>query len=1161
MKNQLLLLFGATALLASGSAARAFVYENAYECQGDGDFDGDGRPDLVIVDKATGSYRLAYQLSTGTYTWVAARASGITPVTSVGLGKLFNTNRDALAFTGPDANRINLLDASNSASAGTPISASIPSLGPNLVGVIDIGGAGNLPVADLYIGSIYNDPSSTPHETLLRNDGTTQTLIVDNALAPAGMYRERANVVFLRTNSTPRLAFYERNSSLTLDTFRALTLSNGAPVQAIGLGALITSNRFDYVYGQFSVTNPLTQFVMWSEDYMSFWPYQVNESPPGNFYFTGIGPGSFPVTNRIERLFVLPAINGARLLVIYAGGTNAAIYNWDGTANPPTVFQAFSADVGEHLTGIGVMGNKGFMAYSAPLGQNTSAKFKQWNWNGSAFVPGASGNLPTLNQFTASGNVIQFQYEPFVTNNPVMLRINNAGDWSSKPIIGASVTVFSESFAGPTQGLVNPVVVNIGPKHPLAAFGLANQYSNTVSLFSFTAPQGDKIGEATIAPPAGAYPTAVTITFTNSDPTQLIYFRIGGGAWAQFTGQNIFLFTNGTVQYYAKPPASFAKTTIRSAAYTFPSGPAALDSNKDGVPDFVAVAVGLDPNGPRDADKDGFSNFEELLHGTDPTNAASLPTTNTWPVTLLHIDDQSAFDLAVTALPWDGFSNTLSVCATGVVLQAYNLQGAFYASSVTTNPPPPLAQLTNISIDPLDRLIVMTTPPHYSILTTNTNSAVGREMVGLVPLPVLSQFTVPYAYGGSNIFLEATNWIIAASNAWRSLQHPVVPTTLSPYDTLEAVLFEKAVAILLGARGDPSYTNLTLFPYRTADVGRTNPPQARLLALETNLDLMHPGYQLKNIYLSLSNSVEHSPAIPIANLRSVVLDIYRMDSLLNNAYPATFVSPVDEIRLLVWSGTLDSNYLYWSTTSGLLASASNGVAAVMAGIQPRPTTNLTLLVRPDTFGLTCRILDQQGTNAPYVLQDSAGLPFSFPANFQLPPGSQVSVYGYTDGTNTACAYPAIEVISIGLAAVPIATDQDTDGNLLIDSWEDRFFGHLGVDPFADSDGDGYSNLQEMLDGSDPSDFYGRPATAPVIFTKPVLTFQGMGSQIELLFQWPAAYVGRFNFGVRHSPALGVPFSDLTIIFGPANVAGDEFKIAFSVPATPYHFYYLTISLH
>ncbi len=48
---------------------------------------------------------------------------------------------------------------------------------------------------------------------------------------------------------------------------------------------------------------------------------------------------------------------------------------------------------------------------------------------------------------------------------------------------------------------------------------------------------------------------------------------------------------------------------------------------------------------------------------------------------------------------------------------------------------------------------------------------------------------------------------------------------------------------------------------------------------------------------------------------------------------------------------------------------------------------------------------------------------------------------------------------------------DGDHNGLPDAWERQYFGAVGVDPNGDFDGDGISNLQEYMGGTDPTDFF------------------------------------------------------------------------------------------
>jgi hypothetical protein len=1132
--------------LLAPATARGFVYETTWELQSDGDFDGDGRRDLIIVDKATGVYRIGYQLSPGVYTWVSPRASGIAGATGLGVGKINSSSYDSLALTGPDANRVNLLDATSPGAASLPVSVFVPSLGPNLAVVINIT---NAPLDDFYVSSIYNGTSAYRETTIQNSGGTNQAVLADSAIL---YLRERGNAVLLHTNRAPRLAVCERNTGVGTDALSLFELSSGAAVNLSSVATPRVPQPYEYVTAQFVSTNPYTQFLLYAPTGSNFLEYQVSEPLPGAYTLTS--NNVFTVSNSIDRIVVLPGTNGNRLLVIYSGDVTAGVYTFDGQ-HVPGLVQQFSAAEGEHFTGAGVLGNSGFMAYSAPLGQNTSARFRQWTWTGGGYSNSASGILPVLTGYSASGNVMQFQFEPFVTNNPVLLRLNNAGDWAGAPTFsGGNIAVQSETFLDAAQGLANPTPIIVGPAHPLAAFGLANQYSNMISLFSFTPPAGDKISDVTISPAPGRYSVAIQLQFSAANPSDHIYFRFGSGAWTSWSsGMALNVFTNTQVQYYGQSAAGTAKSVVKTAAYTFTQGPSTLDSKGDGIPDYVKIALGLSLTGSADSDGDGYSDLEELIHGTNPLDKSSVPTN--YP----HLDDQAVFDLQVTPQPWDGFSNAMTLSATNSTLHLYDLQGGLRSEGLVASNTWPVAVLSNIAIVADDRLVADATDLHYNILTTNADSKVGREMIGFVPVPQFQLPAVPYVYGGGNLTTEAYNWIASASNTLNHLPRVSVTNTLTPNSTLESLLFELEAARLLGARSNLWWSNLTLFPFRPTDAGRTNPPPDILLSLET-ATTNQPGYKLRTVFATISDLVENSGSAGIPDLRAVVRDIYRIDSLLNNTNPAKFVSPVDEIRYFLWNGTLDSNYLAYAVTTGQFSSATGGVNSILASVVPRPTTNVVLVVRADTLYGACRILDLFGGGATFALQFPSGQPFAFPENFQLLPGSVVHASGYTDATNPACAFPAIEVTSVSLNSVPLATDSDGNANLLIDTWEQRFFGRVGVaNPFADSDGDGYSNLQEMLEGSDPRDFNGRPSVGPVSFSLPTLNLQQSGGQLELHFLWPAYYIDRFNFGVRHTDSLEVPFSNLSVSY-PVNVAGDEFKITFVIPPGTAHFYYMTISL-
>src|SRR5438093_3043586 len=136
----------ALSFFSTQARAASFIYETTNEFFGTGDFDGDGKSDLVIVDKETGKYRLGYQLNAGAITWVDCRPSGMKDITGFSIGKLIATNRDALVFTSPDANQISIMDVGSSTAPSRPLLVPFTAaLGPSTLVALDIGGAGNTP--------------------------------------------------------------------------------------------------------------------------------------------------------------------------------------------------------------------------------------------------------------------------------------------------------------------------------------------------------------------------------------------------------------------------------------------------------------------------------------------------------------------------------------------------------------------------------------------------------------------------------------------------------------------------------------------------------------------------------------------------------------------------------------------------------------------------------------------------------------------------------------------------------------------------------------------------------------------------------------------------------------------------------------------------------
>jgi hypothetical protein len=174
------------------------------------------------------------------------------------------------------------------------------------------------------------------------------------------------------------------------------------------------------------------------------------------------------------------------------------------------------------------------------------------------------------------------------------------------------------------------------------------------------------------------------------------------------------------------------------------------------------------------------------------------------------------------------------------------------------------------------------------------------------------------------------------------------------------------------------------------------------------------------------------------------------------------------------------------------------------------------------------------------------------------PGSRLTLFGHNDIVPGVVGL-AVEVITVSLASVPIASDDDLNGDLLLDTWQGVFFGGGLGNAFADPDADGYSNMQEMLQGSDPNNAISIPAGPVVPFSAPVIDVTLNGVNSTLVFEWPAAYIGDFQFGVRASATVEGGFANVPAA-APVNLGGNLFSITFTPPPGPQQFFLLTVGL-
>ena len=362
----------------------SFVSETEREFISAGDFDGDGNLDLAIADRDTGRIRIGYGSAQRYFNWVNYINTGVKDVSGVTFGRLFSEKKDSAAVVSADGNAIAVVEVGQPGQAGTVVTLTPPGLGPNSVVAVDVGGAGNTPLQDLFINTTYNTP--TPNQaTLFRDDAGKFTKLVSQDMPGAVT---RGNRITFGPGQPEYLCFILSGDDGQV--FRADSLASGKPqtvatIKDVPPGA-------DYVVGSFRNANARDLlFFTAGEKKITF--HSVEAAGAALKFGEA---RSFEFEQPVKSLFVVPVDGGDKLVATFGTNEIGGLFSFDG-AKAPVRIQALKPNEDDLLSGVAAFPN-GFVLLSAPIAGKIkySTRYQQYALAGGACTAGARGGLPSL---------------------------------------------------------------------------------------------------------------------------------------------------------------------------------------------------------------------------------------------------------------------------------------------------------------------------------------------------------------------------------------------------------------------------------------------------------------------------------------------------------------------------------------------------------------------------------------------------------------------------------------------------------------------------------------------------------------------------------------------------------------------------------------------
>lgn len=1108
------------------------------ELTGYGDFDSDGDLDAIVVERGSGLFRVAFQQGDGSLIWTKARPSGLPSVDSMTCGPIRQSGKDAVILGGRLANQMVLMEPLPS--GGAIREQIIPSgVGPSSVAAIDLPVAGNDPaLMDLVVHTGENNSPNFEQRHIFKSltTGTSEELTANLSVVVerGSRYRYSATgtdfyAAILRGGSE-RIRIY-RNTTTSLPIKQTISVRTGSEFLAGPFSPTLNQHLLVYVPGDAELQVGLSNGASLATPVT-----HVLDDPIGSIH--PVGSGSF--------------------FVISVSGAKGRLYTLD-LAGVPIAGDVFGASDGGRLRGVMGFDDVRMSMLVGPASGGPATHSIDYTFSGGKWGQTGKTTLPSAGSQVALTNVLLYDGEPLIDPESKLVETIQIPDWTSGLTItaGGNVMLTPETFESETQGLGAGGSTTFTPaSNPTHVLG--NQYEGAVSILSQQTFVGLLPPQVTVSPLPGKYTSVVSPVLSSPDATTSIFYRFNGAGNWQNTVSGTALTATGdtletfTLEYYATNTGG-GRSPIYQASYIYYGEPGDLDSDGDKVPDFVEIANGLDPNGGKDSDLDSVDDLYELVLGTDSDDPASVPAT---PISL---NLQNVFDLAVTPASFTAPNTLAGTYPEGGAesptdLYLHSLDGTLLGHEVTRSVvgyPQPTALFEKVPATDRDLFVIVSTSPTFPIRPVVTSDH-GRELIGLIPVPYQEVGEFDFTYDGSSTTTAAAaDWVTAAQSHYLGQTRTTIAENLTPDDSLAFLLTERLIREFLVARNPAlggSHLSLTGFrdqkaPSTMADVVSGQPfsaTQSELLSLQTYQSSAIKGHLLQHVFTEVGKQLAVNPTPEMIAMKKLSSNIAYLSDFVDPDTPAgLYPNPFDTLRevirqLATKSAQVDGMISLPGHENGVsyarnvtstvaeIASADQVLAQLLTAIGDRATTTLTLEVKDNSFseGMVPVLISSSGL--PYQLYRSDGTPYLFQE--PLPVGAEVEVFAYTDRAELPSVLGTpLDVISAELVSVPQPAFVDSDGNVLDDEWEFFFFGG-SVDAFADSDGDGYSNLQELFEGTNPILSSSKPSGEAVPLAPPKVRISQLpGGDVQLDVEFPSIYADQICFSLYTQTDLSLPF--------------------------------------